>query len=722
MTDATIKCLRDQLAEHTAVVEEKNALTMKLAEKEKDAIRILTELEAERKWTDGYKADIKILYEENQKLQAQIVRLEMDLDLEETTPELGTSVGIKAMEIKGSAGKETRKMLDRKDFELLKETGKMRCRVRKHFLKMAHVNRAVRFVLFLSLIQWFQAFTGLFENWAPAIAKGRGAPPRLVSVTLLALLMPLSAIRLFAWLLQPAGSGVVRRTLGGVPHHMADTALVTAWCWWSILAVWVVVRPQLWSEAGFRLRKVRSDEEWRHLTLLFKYTLFFWMAVHFIRGCVAHGFAAAQTDLITISFLYPMLLCFVWTATFVGVSMFGLVNSSLGMVGFLTAPPIACLAFACLLCAWVDRDHALLISLTWLHLLRNFLRVFGYCARLLQIWALPSGTAPAREVEVKFAVNPAPRTPFWPSPLSAPDDPPPAPPAPGGMLALGVSLTSLALALAEPALFDAEPFGRGALRGEDPFAEETPVREERWLKDISTSEKNHFKKLLQPLQTPIVQEYQVLTILDSYVNYTMQKIANATGSEIVWNRTSSRRLEEPASEASSGTSAEEELTRSYGRRRRSTSQDLPPRARYVNKILIYMNKEMEAVWNYNTIVDRKRWGVGNVITSSPYGPHGEHPERWRRNGTFPFPRQAPNNTILLQEKVVPLEFTLKAEDRKYDNKYAQQLQADYMSLVDNINDAIQKISDLRDRLWKMDAFADQFVALPSGVWNKIDAH
>ena len=43
-------------------------------------------------------------------------------------------------------------------------------------------------------------------------------------------------------------------------------------------------------------------------------------------------------------------------------------------------------------------------------------------------------------------------------------------------------------------------------------------------------------------------------------------------------------------------------------------------------------KEMEAVWNYKTMVDRKRWGVGNVITSSPYGPHGEHPERWQANG------------------------------------------------------------------------------------------
>ena len=30
---------------------------------------------------------------------------------------------------------------------------------------------------------------------------------------------------------------------------------------------------------------------------------------------------------------------------------------------------------------------------------------------------------------------------------------------------------------------------------------------------------------------------------------------------------------------------------------------------------------------------------------------------------------------------------VKAEEHKYDNKYAQQLQADYQSLIDNINDA-----------------------------------
>ncbi|CAE7941617.1 unnamed protein product [Symbiodinium sp. KB8] len=158
------------------------------------------------------------------------------------------------------------------------------------------------------------AYTGLFSNWAHAVVSGKGALPRFVSFSLLVVLMPCSTLRLAAWLLQPAGSGVVRRTLGGlVPHHVADSALVTAWCWWSLLAVSVVMQPQLIGLTGFTLRCVSRDVRWKHLTMLFKYTLFFWLAVHFLRGCVAHGFAAAQTDLITISFLYPLLLCFIWT-------------------------------------------------------------------------------------------------------------------------------------------------------------------------------------------------------------------------------------------------------------------------------------------------------------------------------------------------------------------------------------------------------------------------
>ncbi|CAJ1382354.1 unnamed protein product [Effrenium voratum] len=238
---------------------------------------------------------------------------------------------------------------------------------------------------------------------------------------------------------------------------------------------------------------------------------------------------------------------------------------------------------------------------------------------------------------------------------------------------------------------------------------------EGWLKDITTKEKNHFKHILAPLQKPIVTNYQYLVVLDSYANYTMEKIENATGSEVVWNRKS---LLQQAEEEMEQEEMEDAST--YGRRRRSVSgADLPPRARYINKILIYLNKEMDAVWNLNTIVDRKRWGVGNTITSSPYGPHGEHPERWRANGTFPLPLAAPVSPVLNLTNTLTMR--IKPEEHKYDNKYAQQLQADYQSLIDNINDASKKGNDLRSRLFKMDVYANQFIALPSGVWNKIDA-
>jgi hypothetical protein len=239
--------------------------------------------------------------------------------------------------------------------------------------------------------------------------------------------------------------------------------------------------------------------------------------------------------------------------------------------------------------------------------------------------------------------------------------------------------------------------------------EEEEAEEEgsEWLKDISTKTKNHFKHILAPLQKPIVANYQYLMELEKFANYTMQKIENATGSVVVWNRKSL--LEEEA---------ETEAESTHGRRRRS-NKNLPPRANYINKILIYLDKEMEAVWNYNTIVDRKRWGVGNTITSSPYGPHGEHPERWRANGSFPFPLKAPESPVLNVSNSLTMH--LKAEKREYSNKYAQQLAADYQSMIDNINDASKKSGDLRARLYKMDAYTDKFIALPSGVWNKIDA-
>eukprot|EP00438_Fugacium_kawagutii_P005808 Skav230511 [mRNA] locus=scaffold4943:10772:11467:+ [translate_table: standard] len=124
----------------------------------------------------------------------------------------------------------------------------------------------------------------------------------------------------------------------------------------------------------------------------------------------------------------------------------------------------------------------------------------------------------------------------------------------------------------------------------------------------------------------------------------MDKVENATGFAVIWNRTSRFLMElEDADDMDTAPAPGRAL---YSRRRQGS--DLPPRARYVNKILIYLNKEMDLLWNYHTMIDRKRWGIGNTITSSPYGPHGEHPERWRANGSFPMPLASPNHTILLQ--------------------------------------------------------------------------
>ncbi|CAE7035009.1 unnamed protein product [Symbiodinium sp. CCMP2456] len=58
-----------------------------------------------------------------------------------------------------------------------------------------------------------------------------------------------------------------------------------------------------------------------------------------------------------------------------------------------------------------------------------------------------------------------------------------------------------------------------------------------------------------------------------------------------------------------------------------------------------------------------------------------------------------------KDKKVNLVFRIKPDVEEHENKYARQLQADYES-----------------RLWKMEDFAKQFIALPSGVWNKIDAN
>ncbi|CAE6914213.1 unnamed protein product [Symbiodinium sp. CCMP2592] len=296
------------------------------------------------------------------------------------------------------------------------------------------------------------------------------------------------------------------------------------------------------------------------------------------------------------------------------------------------------------------------------------------------------------------------------------------------VLKLLLSLCTVVLVAAEPVLFEPDPFAgmRQQLRGPaedlDPVGDtvEEDGRSEKWLRDISTRTKNHFKKLLQPLQTPIVQEYQVLTILDGYVNYTMQLVANATGHEVVWNRTGRWLSEEP-------------------RALRPRKQELPPRARYINKILLYLNKEMEVVWNLvrvKVLPTRLVEGVeecgpvGDALAAAG-GSMAQLHALWTGSGGVsemlspPRPMARMVNTQSAGEQMdkrINLVFHIKPDVEEHENKYAKQLQADYESLVRNINDASQKISDLRTRLWKMEDFAKQFIALPSGVWNKIDAN
>eukprot|EP00440_Ansanella_granifera_P005073 gb/GFBE01005500.1/.p1 GENE.gb/GFBE01005500.1/~~gb/GFBE01005500.1/.p1 ORF type:complete len:360 (+),score=75.96 gb/GFBE01005500.1/:1-1080(+) len=246
-----------------------------------------------------------------------------------------------------------------------------------------------------------------------------------------------------------------------------------------------------------------------------------------------------------------------------------------------------------------------------------------------------------------------------------------------------------------------------------------------WLKDISVSTKNALKKRITPLQKPIVAEYQELLKLDAFANYTMAKVANATGEKVIWNAKStvesllenSESKEENAVEKEGREEDAEATVSRVGRRRRHSSQSLPPRARFVNKLLIYLDKEVQAVWALHALVDRKRWGIGNTITSHPYGPHGEHPDSWKPTGDFPFPVIKPSLTVTNSTRAIVSQ--VKAHSHTYKNKYATQLQQDYEALVANIKDVYTKTDDLRKRLQNMDGYADEFISRESGIFDKI---
>lgn len=253
------------------------------------------------------------------------------------------------------------------------------------FNPIGRFNRNSRFVLFLATMQWVQAWTGLFPTWHVAWSRQTGFFQRFVSGVVIILLVPLSVIRLSMWFFKPAGIGVVH-VFAGVRHHLLDSLLVIGWSIWLLAASIWMSTPTGVRYSGFRPAMIRDDANWKHFCSLFKYTLFVWLLLHYLRGCVSLGPAHAQNDLIAITILYPLLLCLIWTVTFtaVVVARYATQNGkALLWTGSCFLLLVISLAFgAWHLCAWVGRGgHPTLVVFVWLHLCRQ-------CFRILRRWTL----------------------------------------------------------------------------------------------------------------------------------------------------------------------------------------------------------------------------------------------------------------------------------------------------------------------------------------------
>lgn len=269
------------------------------------------------------------------------------------------------------------------------------------------INRNTRFVLFLAMMQWLQAWTGLFPSWYVSLTRDKNRLlARGASSFMTFLLVPSSMLRLSIWFVKPAGIGVVQHVLG-LRHHLIDSVLVAGWSLWLLVASFMVVQSESLKHSGFKFKKIRDDATWKHLCGLFKYTLFFWQGAHFLRGCVALGPAHAQSDLIAITVLYPMLLCFIWTVTFVVVALSRFEwGSRLTLLLYLTGASSA-VGLSWLVCAQVGRGNLPLLGLcVCLHLCRQAFRILR---RWIRGTRLADGAAQLellRRHSIKFSVDP----------------------------------------------------------------------------------------------------------------------------------------------------------------------------------------------------------------------------------------------------------------------------------------------------------------------------
>jgi len=250
-----------------------------------------------------------------------------------------------------------------------------RCYGMPFFNPTARANRILRFVLFVAMLQWVQAWTALFPMWHEALLKSKTWGATLVSWTLLFGLAPASVLRLSTWLLRPAGTGVSQQLMFGLRHFFVDAVLVTCWTFWLLFASMMLLDREHLSRAGFSLRRIADESAWQMLTGSLKFTLVVWQMVSFVRGCAKLGFAHAQSDWIFGSILYPWLLAFTWTITFVlvaitrsGVSVpLALAGIALGTLASNVA------AFA--ICSFAGRgEHPLVVSILGVYIGRQLFR------------------------------------------------------------------------------------------------------------------------------------------------------------------------------------------------------------------------------------------------------------------------------------------------------------------------------------------------------------
>lgn len=133
--------------------------------------------------------------------------------------------------------------------------------------------------------------------------------------------------------------------------------------------------------------------------------------------------------------------------------------------------------------------------------------------------------------------------------------------------------------------------------------------------DISVKVTQEFNRSLMIDQVFIMDLWGNLSVLDVQVNHTMQRVANASGQEVIWNRKSLVEVDESEEEQD-----EDEIgsPRAVSGRRRGS--DFPPRARYILRELSYVQKEMDAVWKMITKISRMDYGIRNTIMANPDGP------------------------------------------------------------------------------------------------------